>query len=230
MAMGNESNLKMIQLEPVRPAMETPHADAKVNSFLSEAYDTGRWNSIIDICGDPIARFVGSFPHPIFDSSDVIKLYLSSQAYRAMDQKDKYIACLKILYSLTPFSNALGGRYRDMLETGAKEYISLSKDLGVDYLNDFQVKGLFKFKETSGCFIATACYDSYYSPEVMVLRSFRDRVLLNSLPGKVFVTIYYFISPPIANFISKREILKTVVRRFLIGPLIYVLRNQDRRK
>jgi hypothetical protein len=223
--MGNASNLKMIHLEPVRPAMETPHADAKLNSFLMEAYDTGRWNSIIEMCADYIARFVGSFPSPILDGSDVIKLYLSSHAYRAMDQKDKYIACLKILYSLTPFSNALGGRYRDMLEAGAKEYVSLSKDLGVNYLNDFQVKGLFKFKETSGCFIATACYDSYYSPEVMVLRTYRDRVLMNSVPGKLFVKVYYFISPPIANFISQRETLKMIVRRFLIGPLVYVLRK-----
>jgi hypothetical protein len=86
-------------------------------------------------------------------------------------------------------------------------------------------------KETSsGCFIATAVYGSYDTPELIILRTFRDQVLLNSLPGKIFVKAYYYLSPPIANFIQKSKILKTTVRRLIIGPLIYALKNQNRRK
>lgn len=87
-----------------------------------------------------------------------------------------------------------------------------------------------KAQKSGGCFIATACYESYSSPEVMILRNFRDRFLSNNLLGKMFVKVYYFTSPPIANFISKREALKVVVRKFLIAPLVYILENKDRRK
>ena len=58
-----------------------------------------------------------------------------------------------------------------------------------------------------GCFIATAVYGSYNAPEVIILRKFRDNFLLNYFMGRIFITFYYKISPPIAykvkNFIKK---------------------------
>jgi len=80
-------------------------------------------------------------------------------------------------------------------------------------------------KSKSGCFIATACYGDYNSEEVLVLREFRDNVLLNSLVGRVFVKFYYLISPPIANIIEKSSILKTFIRNWFLSPIIRNLKK-----
>ncbi len=49
---------------------------------------------------------------------------------------------------------------------------------------------------SGACFIATATYGSAFAPQVIALRRFRDEVLLPSDIGSLFVTAYYFVSPP----------------------------------
>jgi hypothetical protein len=70
-----------------------------------------------------------------------------------------------------------------------------------------------------GCFIATAAYGSYLHPHVQTLRRFRDSRLLTNTPGRAFVTVYYHLSPPIADFIARHEFLKFLVR-LLLAPII----------
>lgn len=66
--------------------------------------------------------------------------------------------------------------------------------------------------EGSKCFIATAAYGSEMAPEVEVLRQFRNQFLLTNTLGRFFVKTYYWISPPIANFIARHESIRTAVR------------------
>jgi len=75
-------------------------------------------------------------------------------------------------------------------------------------------------KKESGCFIATACFGNYDAPEVKILRQYRDNVLLKSFIGKIIVSIYYFISPPFARLIEKSEMLKKVIRKYLLNHII----------
>jgi hypothetical protein len=66
-----------------------------------------------------------------------------------------------------------------------------------------------------GCFIATAAYGSSLSSQVSTLRQFRDRYLRTNLPGRIFLSVYYRISPPVAHFISEHESLKALTRMIL---------------
>lgn len=68
------------------------------------------------------------------------------------------------------------------------------------------------------CFVATAAYGSCHSPEVTVLRRWRDEVLMRDSLGRLAVNAYYRISPPIARMIANRKILRRLVR-MCINPL-----------
>ena len=71
----------------------------------------------------------------------------------------------------------------------------------------------------SGCFIATAAFGSKYENHVQLLRRFRDLYLLPNRIGRAFVKTYYKYSLPMADFISKHDTLRTMVRFSLI-PLL----------
>jgi Domain of unknown function (DUF4157) len=76
----------------------------------------------------------------------------------------------------------------------------------------------------SGCFIATACYGSPFAEEVEALRRFRDRVLLQTWPGRKFVFAYYRLSPPMAGWLWSHRIPRKLVREFLVQPLVQIVR------
>lgn len=67
-----------------------------------------------------------------------------------------------------------------------------------------------------GCFVATAAFGHPDAAEVMMLRDFRDRRLMTNRPGRALVALYYAVSPPVADFIRDKPLLKSVVRGRLV--------------
>ena len=76
--------------------------------------------------------------------------------------------------------------------------------------------------QSEHCFIATAAYGTTFAINIQKLRNFRDMELKKYLTGRLFIKIYYRISPPIAKIISRNEKMKFVVRKML-NPIIHLL-------
>jgi len=73
------------------------------------------------------------------------------------------------------------------------------------------------------CFIATAVYGTDTAEEIDILREFRDVVLLPSGLGAELVSLYYKISPPIAEVISQHDFLRTAVKVGFVDPVVAIL-------
>ena len=72
-------------------------------------------------------------------------------------------------------------------------------------------------------FITTAAYGTPTAEQIDVLREFRDVVLLENSVGSEFVSLYYQLSPPVADFIAGSGFLKTVVRELLVDPVVWIV-------
>ena len=65
---------------------------------------------------------------------------------------------------------------------------------------------------SQGCYIATAVYGSYDCPEVWTLRRFRDYSLKKSIPGRIFIKVYYALSPTLVKWFGNISWLKKLIR------------------
>jgi hypothetical protein len=70
-----------------------------------------------------------------------------------------------------------------------------------------------------GCFIATVAYGSPLEAEVITLQEFRDRYLLTNPPGRALVAFYYAVSPPLADFMARHQVLR-ISARLLLYPAV----------
>lgn len=80
--------------------------------------------------------------------------------------------------------------------------------------------------QPSQCFIATATYGSEISPEVALLRSFRDTEVMQTWAGRGFMqmfnTFYYSFSPQLASFVASHETVRATMK-VILYPLIGIL-------
>ena len=72
----------------------------------------------------------------------------------------------------------------------------------------YQGKNHPKTKSGGGCYIATSVYGSYDCPEVWTLRRYRDYSLSKTLFGRLFIKVYYLLSPIMVSLFGKTKTLK----------------------
>jgi len=62
--------------------------------------------------------------------------------------------------------------------------------------------------QKGGCYVATCVYGSYDCPEVWILRRYRDNYLDQRWYGRVFIQIYYAISPTVVKLFGDYDSFK----------------------
>ena len=76
---------------------------------------------------------------------------------------------------------------------------------------------------SNGCYIATCVYGSYDCPEVWALRRFRDQSLNRTLFGRLFIKIYYVISPKLVQWFGSTRWFRFLCRKGL-DPFVQKLK------
>jgi hypothetical protein len=219
---GREDSLQSINIQPRRPANSAPNATAEGKAATLEYYHKGDWEALESFCNITISSFIKDLPTPILSGSTVYAFHFGAIAYKNLGKDDKYLGCLKTLFSLDDYAENLNSEDQGLLNSDIEEYRALSKKFGPDRLNAIQVSEVLK---KNGCFIATAVYGSPCAPEILVLQKFRDSYMLTNMPGKLFVKLYYLLSPPLASFIVNKYRLRQVVRAIIIVPLVRLADN-----
>lgn len=89
------------------------------------------------------------------------------------------------------------------------------------------IKEYINTRSNKKCFIATAVYDSSFSPEVETLRQWRDNSLSNIPIGRSLISTYYKYSPRIADYIKHRPVIKGAIKKALNG-VVWMVRRKER--
>ena len=80
-------------------------------------------------------------------------------------------------------------------------------------------------KKSEGCYIATMAYGSYEHPQVKILRKFRDEQLMPTALGRIFVKVYYWISPKMVSILSGHDSINRAIRCLLDCFIIHISKN-----
>jgi len=82
-------------------------------------------------------------------------------------------------------------------------------------------------KKKEGCYIATACYGNYDTPELLAFRKFRDKKLKKTIYGRYFINVYYLVSPSLVKLIGNNIKINIFIRKYLDKFYIYLLKNNN---
>ena len=80
---------------------------------------------------------------------------------------------------------------------------------------------------SGGCYIATMVYGDYDHPQVLILRNFRDKYLLEKQWGRLFVKLYYKYSPLLVERLKDHRMINNGIRKIL-DCFINQIKNTDK--
>lgn len=151
-----------------------------------------------------------------FSCEDYPETQLKCLKLSAEIERDWFEA--KIYPNGNPLSVFRGNR-ANQLETSLKKtynkIIELDPEFVIPPLPSTEYIDLPKSKQSGGCYVATAVYGSYDCPEVWTLRRFRDNILAKSFFGRLFILIYYTVSPTLVKWFGETEWFKNMWKPIL---------------
>ncbi|MBN8835592.1 MAG: hypothetical protein BGO53_02260 [Sphingobacteriales bacterium 39-19] len=90
-----------------------------------------------------------------------------------------------------------------------------SKALEINFSGKFDPKK----EENKNCYIATLCYGNQDAVQVLTFRDYRDKVLNKSFLGKIFVRVYYNISPKLIPYLKNKEQINKLIRTLILDRI-----------
>jgi len=109
------------------------------------------------------------------------------------------------------------------------ELIKTIKEVNPNYKEpdvNYKNIGNSNLNTTNGsCYIATICYNNINHDDIIVLRKFRDKFLLNNMIGRMFVKSYYYSSPKITLLLKKYKFFSVYLKRWVLKPLVKIMHN-----
>ncbi len=194
----------------------------KVISSVNEAYDT----TMLSDYNAHGKKYPKEADFDLFLSRIDYAKQLLDAIFSLCDDKELKILNLKTKLKIVDFEYGIQS-YVKKDEEWVVEY-TLTKERKQEIVNEYQdlVKQIKKLDpsyeppKAGGCYIATAIYGSYDCPQVWILRRFRDRYLLKTSFGTLFVKMYYLISPTLVKKYGK----STWFNRFFSIPINYLVR------
>lgn len=140
--------------------------------------------------------------------------YQSASAVVSDFQKivSEAIEVLKLIQVLKADEKFIKDRFRPNFQV----INNLSKDLLEMWSKINSAPSSFDRMQTSsnnsGCYIATMAYGDYDHPQVMILRDFRDEKLVHTKLGRLFVKLYYSISPYLVRKLNNYDKVNKIIR------------------
>lgn len=194
--------------------------DKEVNAeFDKKPMGTGELYAIHQTAKIPIQLDIGNRYSPVLikviDTMEfACQIYPSTDGYkRIINAIDKIFQHSLNNSNYFKIHKEAGDRFEKLVQ---RRQLLIQKGKELD--SEFTV-GSQPDSKSGGCFIATATMGDYNHPYVLTFRKYRDDILLSNSVGRFIISLYYLISPPIANFISKNSLMRNLTLRLLIKPL-----------
>ena len=197
---------------------------ASINSEL-KSYDP----EVID--EDDLENLLSTIETIIDTQSDIICFAEKIKDYKS-EYLDNYIEFMK---DQIEFYDMLcdDWYYFVYYDNGSRKRVKVKCSNKIDFMSEQkrmveiikQYEPDFKYRLKDGCYIATAVYGSYDCPQVWTLRRYRDDVLGKNIFGRLFIRIYYAISPVLVKLFGKLGCFRNFWRKRL-DKMVNKLKNR----
>jgi hypothetical protein len=139
---------------------------------------------------------------------------------------------LRVIEMVSDFD--VTSQLRQHLNTNKRTLQSIQSEIGGGQSNSYHNSNSYSNQSTNssyssnnssgsgGCYVATMVYGDYEHPQVVRLRIFRDRTLSKYLIGRLFIGIYYRVSPKFVEKYSSKKNVHAIIRS-LIDNFIKVI-------
>ncbi|MCW4012510.1 MAG: restriction endonuclease [Candidatus Bathyarchaeota archaeon] len=179
-------------------------------------------------------QIIQTYSTKIINANEILtKNYFKTLALRPPEIWTKaYEAWLDVYVSYFDAWNDWAASFTKSIENPPKDgQIELMLAFGDEAINRYnqefkKVENLLNSQKT-GCFIVTAAYNSPMAKEVDIFRNFRDSFLNQNVIGKTLIHFYYENSPFYANLINRSNLMKQIVRQYLLHPILLWLKKNN---